>query len=544
MEEAVWRALPDLFAAAEAAPITARFNAEQALKQQATLRVRHSADAWLVYRFDGKQGSLGEGEGGDVFLVPETATEPAHLVFDGAGPRLPLVECARPLSEHLCGNNAFFDTFAAGLEAWSNTETLAERVPDSVRRFRRSRGLSDHDVARWQERLEAYRLDPARRDAWLERVRGALVRFGKVDSQHVQPGLSIKSVAWIDDDNLRRDATDTEVEKALREAFSGPKADTSSMLLLPRVEIAEAHEHAFLIQTELSLLRRYIAAAAMLAGRSSWSEDLLTKLQEIGRREPDADERAAFHRLRCDHDGMLRRRFNLPADASLEVRRLDPTAWAFAGGEIPITKPPSAESAPGELVPWKSEAAEFSLQPLPEEAWLQKARRHATGGARAENAVLGLARAEAKTWLEANAPSFWVAIRTALGRLLEEPRIRAIYESARTAPTDQCLTNILQVSSYAGNAGFDLLFPSRAEGKVLRVEVKRVASLDNATFFLSENERRQALTMDDWRLWLIASDGQNRDVSWIRKDLENTRDKVVEILDRGMRPGDWLFRVK
>jgi hypothetical protein len=105
--------------------------------------------------------------------------------------------------------------------------------------------------------------------------------------------------------------------------------------------------------------------------------------------------------------------------------------------------------------------------------------------------------------------------------------------------------DLLKVSAYAGNAGFDLFVPREEERTVFQVEVKRVATLEGAAFFLSENERRQALALGPgWRLWLVASDGNSRDVSWIREELKRSQDGIQELLDQGLLPSDWLFRLE
>ncbi len=95
-----------------------------------------------------------------------------------------------------------------------------------------------------------------------------------------------------------------------------------------------------------------------------------------------------------------------------------------------------------------------------------------------------------------------------------------------------------------GTPGFDLLVPDLNEHIVLQVEVKRVPALDGAAFFLSENERRQALALGSgWRLWLVARDGTSRDISWFRDELRRSAETVRKLLAQGLRPADWSFRL-
>lgn len=108
------------------------------------------------------------------------------------------------------------------------------------------------------------------------------------------------------------------------------------------------------------------------------------------------------------------------------------------------------------------------------------------------------------------------------------------------------LRALLHASEYAVDVGFDVLVPDEASGSVLLVEVKRVAALDrNAAFFLSENERRQALSHlkagRPWRLWLVASTGAVIDASSVIKHFRTQTGDLQTLLDAGLRPGEWML---
>lgn len=538
LEEALRWALPDLFTAAVSSPVQPRFPAHDAVGRAAILRVRHAREAWLLYTFDGRTGTLGKDDGGDAFLVPEGIDGPAYILFGGPGPDLPLDACGRLLSELLCENRAYAGLFSEGLSAWAHGGVAHDGSPPAVRRFRRNHGVSEEDVRAWRERLEAARFDPARAEAWRNRAARALRAFGTPNLDAIEPGRSIRPEAWRPDEALKRDTTQDEVEQALDQEFRGTSGFDA--FLVPSVMFRKVHEPAFLAADR----KPYIAAAAVRAGRTAWREELFLELQEKAAREPDDSEVEAFNRLWCDVDKLLRCRFDLPSDTALSRETLDPSAWAFAKGQIRLDTIPKPESVPGRLAEWTAAPPSAVLEALSDDAWMKKAQRQATGGGRAEDAVVALARNSAFRWLRADAQGFWSGVRTAMEPLWKVKVARERFSAARTNPSDAHLFDLLKVSVYVGNAGFDVLVPDFDELTVLQVEVKRVPTLVGAAFFLSENERRQALVSGSgWRLWLVASDGTSRDVSWIRDEIRRSDETVRRLLTQGLRPADWLFRL-
>ncbi len=177
-------------------------------------------------------------------------------------------------------------------------------------------------------------------------------------------------------------------------------------------------------------------------------------------------------------------------------------------------------------------------------------RARATGGGRLDEEGSapgyggGPAKAEAQRWLHADASTFLGRVSEALAPFLGSTRVRQRLASVSEEGGSGALDKLLHVSSYIGDAGFDLLVPRAAEQVVQRVEVKRVSDLGSAVFYLSENERRQALALaPNWHLWLVSGDGRSRDVSWLRQHLEEGDLEVDSLLRKGLRPNDWLFHI-
>ncbi len=514
---AIWRALPDLFAAAAHATIQPKFDGESALLAAALLRARHAGRVWLEYDFAGRKGTLGKDDSDDVFLIPGDEETSPWLVFDGD--RFQLSAAAGALSELLCANSrAYVHVFTSGLSAWSSATDQAD--PPAVRRFRREHGLADAEVAGWRERLAATRMDPAQRAAWRDEVSKRLGQFGSVDPSRIDVDRPITPASWVS-------IADTEVNEEKVESL------LKDLIPPPQVYFSPANKRAFQSVNPAP----YMAQAAEIQTKLGWTEALYDTLRAKADHSEPLPEEPAFQVLGCDVHALWRTRFGL----TLGLPAPSVAALAFAHGQIPLASLPDSESTTGTLLPWASGAATIGLAPLHDDEWLQKARRQATGGARAEDAVLVKALESADAWFNDEPDSFAAALRAAWDETYKEVRVKEAVEAAISSGK---LKPALHAAGLVGDAGYDLLVPDRTIGRFLKVEVKRVENLDNAAFFLSENERRQALAVGAaWRLWLVAGDGRSRDVTWVRDSLEKAEPPVGEVLALGLRPGEWLVRV-
>ncbi len=263
----IWQALPDLLAAASMA--REEFDQQGAIKRQAELEVVHFDRVWVCWSFNGKAAERGRDEDGDVFLLPRPDRAPA-LCFDGK--ELPLVECAFPLSELLCGSRAFGALFRDGLYAWIRAGAGGEGSP-SVARFRRDHNLTEADIVHCSTRLEEVRLDDDERRSWRERVTAVLAQYGEVRDGH-SPGAIVTPRRWT---SLR--AGGDIAEGQMRDEIAASLADHPQFRpLIPIVDFRGTHCQEFISGPR----REYIAAAADARGRSAWSEALLEELREAG----------------------------------------------------------------------------------------------------------------------------------------------------------------------------------------------------------------------------------------------------------------------
>jgi hypothetical protein len=116
-------------------------------------------------------------------------------------------------------------------------------------------------------------------------------------------------------------------------------------------------------------------------------------------------------------------------------------------------------------------------------------------------------------------------------------------ERAEATASEHGMRSLLHVAEYVGNAGFDLLVPR--DGKFLLVEVKRVAQLKEAAFFLSENERRRASYYlrenHNWRLWLVTGTGEILDATKALVPFDKHAERIHDLANDGLRPGEWFF---
>ncbi len=522
----IWQALPDLLAAAAASRMD--LAEDEVIRRQAQLDVVHHEDLWVIWTFDGRTGERGRGHGGDVVLLPRPDGGQL-LAFDGE--RVPLVECAYALSELLCENRAFGAVFRDGLYAWSQA---GGQAGSSVARFRRDHNLSDEEVGTWSDRLGAARLSPEERAEWVARISRVLCELGELVVS-IEPGLVVRPDTLREPKDLPADA----VARLLQAALAG---QPRLLALAPTVQLLRPNQDRWSHFDP----RPYVAVAAEATPVSQWTEKRLQELLQQAKHTSD-ELRVAMNclgfapwRWVCSNLGLAPDPEPRPGDAAL----------AYAHGHIPLARLPDAEAVPIELKVFDPVSVSLGArEPLSDEAWVKQSRRNATGGRRAEDAVLRLAVEEAMAWRGADPEGFGNAVAR-VGRALDNHWSRRLANA-----TDRGgMAALLHVAQYNGNAGFDLLVPE-GRNRLLLVEVKRVASLDEpAPFFLSENERRRALDYrrptgkDDlelpWRLWLVSSTGQVRDVTPVIDRFAERREELGALMAQGLRPAEWFFVLK
>jgi len=527
LKESVWRALPDLLSAAALARDS--FDHGEAINRQATLTIEHYERVWIEWDFEGKRASRGEEEPGDVFLRPGEEGRQAVLCFDGD--RLPLVECAFPLSELLCGSRAFGSLFRDGLYAWQQGDRRqAAPEPPSVRRFRRDHNLTEHDVRHWRDQLQSARLTPDLREKWQPRVREVLENYGTLVEGRPEPGDTITPYTW---NKVTKDVAETELYGLLVEALADaqPLED-----LVPPVDFINYHRQRFIDHLKKSGVR-YIAAAAEQHGSNQWSEALLEKLVAKCYEPISGEERQQLSHLKFDPDRVLRGRFELQEKADLSPSE---AAQKFARGQISLDRLPdqAATVALNAVVP-RTLAA---LAPAADaDEWLRRSRRKAEGGQRAEKAVLSLAVARAKDWQETDQVTFKKAVDEIAAEFGDLAKDRS-----GDLTGDDVIARFLHVAEYIGSAGFDVLVPDPKHSRFLRVEVKRVNSVVGPVrFFLSDNERGQALRLRNethpWRLWLVAGNNAIADATQLLDTFDRGQVHLDALLEVGLQPGEWVL---
>ena len=510
-------AMPDLMAAASAAHND--FNASKALEVFARLIIRHYDDVWIEWSFDGKLGCLGKDSVGDVF--EHVTQQGAHeLWFDG--PDVPLVECAHPLSQLLTEKRAFGALFKDGLHAWSNAaDSVGKdgRVSGAVQRFRREYGISDQEVAEFRLRIDALVLTAEERLLWVASVREVLQSFASGLSCEPFPGMVIRPEIFLNARNVAED----EVTEAL--------AGISK--LRPLVDFAGTHASALALADTLPAL----AAAIEATPRERWIEALLEGLQKEVRVE-HADESAQLKMMDFDPQVILHRRLDIePQDQAPST-----DALAFASGKLVLSALPEALDKLG-LKSFSATRVSMIARDAPqdEDHFIRDARRKATGGLRAEEAVLDHCVPEAMRWLKEDPEGFHQALAAPLAFLGDEGQRRSTLITR-----EEQMRSLLHVAEYVGNAGFDVLVPH--DRRFLQVEVKRVAQLKSGRFFVSDNERRRALEYRQrdlgWRLWLVSSDGKSRDVTEVMDTFDKHSDALQTLANDGLRPGEWMFVLK
>ena len=540
-------ALPDIFAGAlsEAPRINQNFDPDQALAEWMRVRerIRHYPSVWIDYTFQGRTGPLGHAEKGDAFWVEKSSHGPLLLV-DGA--YTPVVAAARELSGVLA-NRAFRDVFAEAAHAWTREEEAADGASDSVRRFRRTWGVSDDDVGYWRDRIIGSELEPGEDALWKRQVLVALAQFGTPRADSVEVGRAIQPATW--SAVTEPDASASDVERALRAALG---SNARLARLAPPVRLASAHVQAVeAIQRRRAsdgewpgkpAVHHLVALKLVADDPADWKEEQRRALAAKARAPLVTAEQAALDRLEVDAWDVLCSRLEVdPAGASAPGWD---AAVAFARGQIKVRGLPKPTDEPGKLIPRQAGASEAVLTPSSTEEYLRRNRKKAERGEAAEVGLLELVVDDALKWVLEDPIGFRAAVEQTQAHSPDaRKRLLPLLDAAVDDPDPRRLAALLQVSTWFGNAGYDLLVPARPGFRL--VEVKRVARMASPRLFLSENERRQAMRLLDagldWRLWLVAADGETRDVSWVLERLRraDVRDGLERILEVGLRPTDY-----
>jgi hypothetical protein len=510
LRDALTEALPDILAASVISHIG--FDVKEALQRFTAMTVRHFDDVWIEWEFDGQTGGQGEREQGDVFLrtLDDGRVE---LCFDG--PHLPLVRCALPLSELLAENRAFGPLYKDALHAWLAHER--DRGA-SVQRFRREQGLGEREVQEMRDRVQASVMPAAERAAWVEALREALRPFGTLAAEP-DVGMVIRPQSFAEAAPVH--------EEVVREAVAR----------LPRVQPRVDFYHSNGIRLD-QCDRSPLLAEMAERHRGQWTEaNLQAWKQRLDAPHPDEEE--AQRHLGFDPVAALRARLGLPVVA------VEPAADArsFADGQIPLRALPVAPASGVVLRRFSAELVDSEARDAQsDEDFIRQARRRAHGGKRAEDAVLNLAVVQALRWRRDDPEGFLSAFQKVIAVFdaRDGNKAAALLEAATGEPT---MRSLLHVAEYVGNVGFDVLVPD--SGRFLLVEVKRVAELSGAAFFLSENERRRALRHRenglDWRLWLVAGNGASLDATSVIEPFDRHRYPLHAMASDGLRPGDWFF---
>ena len=515
LENKLYEAMPDLIAAARAA--TFEFDADKAIETFVSLDIRHYEDIWTLYTLPcGRSVELGRGTGGDVF--EETRSDRGkELRFDGNVIQTSLVECALPLSILFANNKAFVSLFKEGLYAWSLPN---DSISHAVQRFRRDNGLSEQEIRSWKERLEEKKLHPEQLSQWENDVQTCLRQFCNL-KRAPKPGMVITPLCF----DQRAHHSEDKISAALAEI----------KILPPQVDFARFNKQ---LLRELDCFPYLAAAAEQHVGK--WTEQLYEQLKKQVELSLEGEEQRLRY-LDFSAEEEMKLRFGIK-DLNKAVSE---EAKAFARGEIPLKKLPE-EPTLLRLQKFSGSTMQ-SIDSQSSDDFIRDAQRKATGGLRAEEAIVKLALSNALNWHQSDPDGFDKAVD-----LLLRPDCLGSQgqEKRKLLGTPSGMRNFLHVAQYIGNVGFDVLVPTSHSGKFAfrLVEVKRVTHLESAVFYLSENERRRAIFYGksgyDWQLWLVSSSGESEDVtSSVLKPFEDHESEIETLAKNGLRPGEWFFKL-
>ncbi len=538
-------ALPDLIAAASTVETRSDIDFDQAIRNWAVLEVRHYEDVWMnVSLGNGLEGALGSGELGDVFHVPGDETTSAQLVFDIPNKSdLPvaLIECGLPMADALFDNREITPAITAVLTAWSlSNKYFSHRDNNSINRMRRDLGISSEDIQHWKAKIESICLPDEKRLEWTRGVLEALSPFGEVHEAFIELGFVVTRGIW---EELRRDdITRDEVIEALEESFTSLKPELSQWI--PEVDFASKNES--LLQEVLER-KSFDIAAALLSSvdRGEWTEelrdDIFSRLEDMTK-ETSED----FHRIDFDPEEFIQNHLGIKGD-ELETSSKLEEAMAFVKDEIRIREFPDKELTGGT---WTSRSGPVTpLLPKDFSVREKENRRKMESGEKAEIGVLNLAMENALEWIENDEEEFWQKLCDALSVVLNDAASRI--EKVRERSYDEgAVRELLQVSRWMGNAGFDVMVPEFKERTVFLVEVKKVGSGAELSFYLSDNERQQAFRFFEaenaakWQLWCVRDDNHPFDSTNQVMKLRNYESTLKQMNEDGIKVNEYQFLVK
>ena len=543
------RALPDMIALLRVARLGRDFEAvdeAQLLTRWATLRIQHWDHVNMHYAFDGLSAVVGAKDKGNVFCIAPPSGRAPELWFDGSAEQV-VAQAAAPLALALGGDRAYAPLFEAVLGRWSSALGDSATTPAAVTSLRRDYSITDAEVDECRARVRAAVLDEAGRADWSARVRHALGGFGD-PAARIEPGEPITRDAWT---SVHSPTDETAVREAMGAAFVG--ALEAIARLQPTVEILSANRLALAARYRDGGANEAIASAAIGLPHDAWTEGRFDDLRARVAAAGGDLELAMLAKLPCDLDAVLRRRVGVgdrPACTPEEWAR----AQAFAEGKIELRSFPPATTEPCALVVRSAPVRTRPIATPSADEFQEQARRNATGGARAEQAILERAIETALAWLGRDAEGFWDAVRKALLDPLAEGdrRLPATEIAKALAASDSVggLRRLLHVAEWYVNAGFDVLVPDSTNGPAPRlalVEAKRVQSLDNPSFYLSEGERRRAREYldngHDWRLWLVSPQGESRNATSVLEQFEKVSADIRRVQEHGILPGEYMVEL-
>jgi hypothetical protein len=523
--ERISKAVPYLFAAASLVRSgSAEFKEDEALAKWQTLSSSdlpvaiYLQDVWWKVDFDGLSGTIGKGSQGDIIYDKEKN----RIFFDSPTP--PLIWFAKPLSLALCENEAFVPAFAQVLTAWpARQDGSTDGDEDYIERVKRDIGLGDCEIARWKELVAASTLSQDQVFLWQDTILKCLGKFGNLKKERPQPGsFVVDRNTWSD---LHAELTQKAVLDSLKNALEQVD-DKVVSALIPDIQIATSNqvfwnEHKNTIASELLAL--YVAGVGRditYCSVEEWGKRRDEGLSILNRElmEPERYKLGKLPFEKQDIKDLLSARLQISSE--LLATQVPEKVQRFLSGQILLEDKP-VDTAIQPLAVTSARITQ-AMMPKTQAEYAEKQKRNTQAGNRAELCVLELALEHASRWHEEYPDEFWQKLQAMVREMLSpfaSDGLDAVLKDSNIAEIldgklmDR-LTEILQVSKWWGNAGFDVLFPE-PESKVFHlVEVKSVWNADSPSFFFSINEINKAMDYLRakliWRIWCVDDSGRYR----------------------------------
>jgi len=540
--------LPDVLSTIELMGIM-EINIGQLMERWTTLDFAHKVDVWEKVIFEGREGTIGKDERNNSIQYSESNR--SKIIFDGSDIKLILLETSEHLADILFKNRNLIPVFNNVIQSIP----FHQEGQDALLRYRKKIGITQEEIDEWDHRINRFTLTEEEEDLWVSTISDSLKEFGGLKKPIESVFLSVLPDIWVAE-SLVNNETEFDVQQSINRALHS--LDNKIGAIIPNVNFHDFHEGRL---KQFSLINRSEILADYLYSieEKDWTEVKLESKKQLLSNLCSREESALLKKISCDYKKIIYDRLEIQMNSEDKHSSKWKHAILFAKGLLSVSKLPKLEESMDEtdldidFSPWNEQLkSPQGRTPASEEDYIENQRRKAERGIKAEEAILVKVVNNMRDWLASDSERMWKTVRASLhiyfpnlvaeiDSLIHETQIKLL--KSETNNISSILNEFLHIAERWGDAGFDIIVLEKPNCAF--VEVKRIGKLENCVFYISENERTQALRSRDhklWRLWLVDNEGGCHDITnrFMEKIKQNER-QITELRKAGIRPNEYTL---